>query len=142
MTAIQICALIGLILGYGLIYWTGYRGGFLDGRVEGHMAGSVEGTNDERAANAKTIREPEASLQFIRADHKHLAAHAKRLRESQAFGPQERQTLMQIAEKLRLASDTFRAMSSKAQAQQALELREKALGMAALLDQVKVEDAA
>lgn len=138
MTAIQIFALIGLIVGAALIYWTGYRGGLIDGRI----AGIEEGTNDERAVNAKTIRELEASLQFIRADHKHLAAHAKQLGESQAFGPQERQTLMQIAEKLRLASDTFRAMSSKAQAQQALDLREKALGMAALLDQVKVEDAA
>lgn len=49
---------------------------------------------------------------------------------------------MHIAEKLRLASDTFRAMSSKAQAQQALDLRDKALGMAALLDQAKVEDPA
>lgn len=139
MTTIQICALIGLILGCGLIYWTGYRGGLLDGRVEGHMAGIEEGTNDERAASAKTIRELEAALQFIRADHKHLAAHAKRLKESQTFGTRERQTLMQIAEKLRLASDTFRAMSSKAQAQQALDLREKAMGMAALLDQAKEE---
>ncbi|NUT82392.1 hypothetical protein [Pseudomonas brassicacearum] len=138
MTTFQICVLVGLILSTGLIYCTGYR----DGRVEGLESGIEEGTNDERAANAKTIRELEASLQFIRANHKHLAAHAKRLRESQAFGPQERQTLMQIAEKLRLASDTFRAMSSKAQAQQALDLREKALGMAALLDQFKVEDAA
>ena len=142
MTAIQICALIGLIAGAALIYWTGYRGGLIDGRIQGREAGIEEGTNDERAANAKTIRELKASLNFIRADHKHLAAHAKRLRESQAFGSQERQTLMQIAEKLRLASDTFRAMSSKAQAQQALDLRDKALCMAALLDQVKVEDAA
>lgn len=57
MTAIQICALIGLIVGAALIYWTGYRGGLIDGRVEG----IEEGTNDERAANAKTIRELEAS---------------------------------------------------------------------------------
>ncbi|UZD97375.1 hypothetical protein LOY64_10355 [Pseudomonas corrugata] len=133
MTAIQICALIGLIIGAALIYWTGYRGGLIDGRVEG----IEEGTNDERASNAKTIRELEASLQFIRADHKHLAAHAKRLRESQAFGPQERQTLMQIDEKLRLASDTFRAVYSKAQAQQALYLREKVLLMAALLEPLR-----
>lgn len=57
MSAIQICALIALIIGAALIYWTGYRGGLIDGRVEG----IEEGTNDERAANAKTIRELEAS---------------------------------------------------------------------------------
>ncbi|AUM69200.1 hypothetical protein [Pseudomonas fluorescens] len=138
MTVFQICVLTGLILSTTLIFSVGYRYGLSDGRAEGNE----EGTNDERAANAKTIRELKASLQFIRADHKHLAAHAKRLREIQTLGPQERQTLMQIAEKLKLAADTFRAMSSKTQAQQALDLREKALGMAALLDQVKLEDAA
>lgn len=31
MTAIQICALIGLIIGAALLYWTGYRGGLIEG---------------------------------------------------------------------------------------------------------------
>jgi hypothetical protein len=35
MTAVQICALIVLILVGALLYWTGYRGGLVDGRTEG-----------------------------------------------------------------------------------------------------------
>ncbi|WP_347929472.1 hypothetical protein [Pseudomonas helvetica] len=138
MTAIQICALIGIILGAALIYWIGYRGGLIDGRFEG----AEEGKNIEHAASAKTIRELEASLQFLRADHTHLAQLCKKLRTGQTFGADERQTLLCIAEKLKLAADTFRAMSSKSQAIQALELRDKALSMAALLEPVAQERAA
>ena len=40
MTATQVCALIGLIIGAALIYWTGYRGGLIDGRIEGLEEGT------------------------------------------------------------------------------------------------------
>lgn len=76
MTAIQICALIGLITAAALLYWAGYRGGLIDGRFEGE---EEEGKRNERASNAKTINELEASLRFIRADHLQLAQLCKKL---------------------------------------------------------------
>jgi hypothetical protein len=138
MTAIQICALIGIIIAAALLYWTGYRGGLIDGRFEGEE----EGKNDERANNSKTINELEASLRFIRADHLQLAQRYKKLKASQALSPDNHQYLLAIAEKLKLAADTFRAMNSQCQATQALALRNKALSMAALLEPVAQEDAA
>ncbi|MGX0889244.1 hypothetical protein AB7M22_001252 [Pseudomonas sp. ADAK2 TE3594] len=137
MTAIQICALIGLIIAAALLYWAGYRGGLIDGRFEGE-----EDKNNERANSAKTINELEASLRFIRADHLQLAQLCKKLKASQALSPDNHQNLLAIAEKLKLAADTFRAVNSQCQATQALTLRNKALSMAALLEPVALEDAA
>lgn len=105
MTAIQICALIGLIIGAILLYWIGYRNGIADGRYEGRE----DGKNTERAENAKTIGELRASLDFIKADHTRLAQLSKRLQRVSAFGETERQTLLDIAEKLRIAAETFAA---------------------------------
>ena len=42
MTPIQICALLGLILGATLLYWVGYRGGLIDGRAELHRPPSAD----------------------------------------------------------------------------------------------------
>jgi 3-methyladenine DNA glycosylase AlkD len=56
--------------------------------------------------------------------------------------PQDRLTLVAIAEKLKLAADTFRAVRSEIQATQALALRDKALSMAALMDPFALEEAA
>lgn len=143
MTAIQICALIGLIIGAALIYWTGYRGGLIDGHVEGHEAGFEDGTNDERAANAKTIRELKASLQFIRADHTRLVDHCKRLETVMAFGMPERLALLEIAEKLRIAADTFSAFrTGKKLERDTRALREQALVMAEQLAPFVTGDAA
>ena len=52
--------------------------------------------------------------------------------------PQDRYTLLAIAEKLKLAADTFRAVRSESQATQALALRDKALNMAALMDRFEL----
>ena len=52
-------------------------------------------------------------------------------------------TFLDIAEKLKLAADTFRAVRSESQARQALALRDKALDMATLMDHFELkEDAA
>lgn len=138
MTTIQIAVLITLILGATLLYWVGYRGGLIDGRLKG----LDEGKDLEYARNTKTIGELEASLRFICGDHRRLAQLCKKLKASQTFSAEDRQNLLCIAEKLKLAADTFRAMSSKNQAQQALDLRDKALSMAAFLEPVAQEDAA
>lgn len=138
MTVIQICALISTIIAAALLYWTGYRGGLVDGRYEG----KEEGKNTERADNAKTINELKASLQFLRCDHLRLAQLCKQLKASQTLSPDHHQNLLAIAEKLKLAADTFRAVNSQCQATQALALRNKALSMAAQLEPAAQEDVA
>lgn len=139
MTEIQIYALIGLIITAGLLFWFGYMVGRSDGKT-----GGIQGGKDIQCADsAKTIRELEASLLFIRADHKHLAQFCKRLKESQTFGPKERQSLLDIAEKLRIAAETFSAFrTGKKLERDSLALRDQALAMAALLEPVAQEDAA
>lgn len=139
MTAIQICALISIIIAAALLYWVGYRGGLADGRIDG----IDEGINNQRAESAKSIRELEASLQFIRADHQHLAQHCKRLRDSKALSEEHHQTLLDIAEKLRIAAETFSAFKTgKKLERDSLSLRDKALTMASLLEPLTQEDAA
>ncbi|NKI46369.1 hypothetical protein HFV06_08530 [Pseudomonas fluorescens] len=138
MTYVQICALISIIIAAALLYWTGYRGGLTDGRTEG----VDEGRKAEHASNARIIKELEASLNYIRADHKRLAQHHKKLADNQKSSPENYQNLVAIAEKLKLAADTFRAVNSQTQATQALALRNKALSMAAQLEPVAQEDAA
>ena len=48
MTAIQICALLSLILGATLLYWVGYRGGLIDGRAEGYPPRAADGPTGDR----------------------------------------------------------------------------------------------
>ncbi|MBU6959633.1 hypothetical protein KRR23_18080 [Pseudomonas sp. CVAP len=130
MTAIQICALISIIIAAALLYWAGYRGGLADGRIEG----IDEGTNNQRAENAKAIYELEASLQFIRADHQRLAQHCKKLKDSTVLREKHHLILLEIAEKLRIAAETFSAFKTgKKLERDSRLLRDKALAMADLL---------
>ena len=139
MTAIQIYALIGLIVTVGLLFWFGY----MVGRSDGLAVGIKDGKDIQRADSTRTIRELEASLQFIRADHKQLAHLCKKLKDSQIFGPKEHQSLLDIAEKLRIAAETFSAFrTGKKLERDSLALRDQALAMAALLEPVAQEDAA
>lgn len=130
MTAIQICVLVSLIIAASLIYWTGYRGGLFDGRIEG----IDEGVSNQRADSAKIIRELEASLQFVRADHQRLAQHCKKLRDSTVLCEEHHLILLEIAEQLRIAAETFSAFKTgKKLERDSRLLREKALAMADLL---------
>lgn len=139
MTAIQICALIALIVLAGLLVWAGYFMGHNDGM----SAGMKESDAIQRADSAKTIRELKASLDFIKADHARLTRFSKRLQEGLALGETERQTLLNIAEKLRIAAETFAAFrSGKKLERDTIELRDRALAMAALLVPATQEDAA
>lgn len=129
MTAIQIYALITLIVLAGLLVWAGY---FI-GHNDGMSAGMKESDAIQHAENAKTIRELKASLDFIKADHARLARPSKRLQDGLALGETERQTLLDIAEKLRIAAETFAAFrTGKKLERDTIELRDKALAMAAL----------
>ncbi|POA23619.1 hypothetical protein BK673_24295 [Pseudomonas fluorescens] len=139
MTAIQICALIALITLAGLLVWAGY---FM-GHTDGMSAGMKESDEVLRAESAKTIRELRASLDFIRADHAHLAQFSKRLQQALALGEPERQTLIDIADKLRIAAETFAAFrTGKKLERETRVLRDQALAIAALLEPADQESAA
>ncbi|WP_415764921.1 hypothetical protein [Pseudomonas sp. ZB1P45] len=139
MTAIQICALIGLIVGAALLYWTGYRGGLIDGRIEG----IDEGKAIQQSDNSEATRNLEHSLLHVRADRMQLYAHYERALAASKLGDQERQSLLAIAEKLRIAAETFSAFrTGKKLERDSLALRDQALSMAALLEPVTQEDAA
>lgn len=124
MTAIQICALIGIVFAAGILYWFGYRGGLTDGKNdgydEGYADGYVSGREEASAAYANSLKK--------------MSDQCMRTELLLSREPQDRYTLFAIAEKLKLAADTFRAVRSESQAAQALALRDKALNMAALMD--------
>ena len=139
MTAIQICALIALIILAGLLVWAGYFMGHSDGM----SAGMKESDNIQRAESAKTIRELRASLDFIKADHARLAQFSKRLQQALTLGEPERQTVFDIAEKLRIAAETFAAFrTGKKLERETRVLRDQALAIAALLEPANQESAA
>lgn len=130
MTAIQICALIALIILAGLLVWAGY----IMGRTDGMSAGMKQSDDILRAESPKTISELRASLKFIKADHAHLAQFSKRLQQALTLGNPERQTLLEIAEKLRIAADTFAAFrAGKKLERETRVLIDQALAMADLL---------
>lgn len=139
MTAIQICALIALIILAGLLVWAGY---FI-GHSDGMSAGMKESENIQRAESAKTIRELRASLDFIKADHARLAQFSKRLQQALTLGEPERQTLLDIAEKLRIAAETYAAFrTGKKLERETRVLRDQALAIATLLEPANQESAA
>ncbi|MGU9827293.1 hypothetical protein [Pseudomonas sp. LF242] len=132
MTAIQIYALISIVIALGILYWVGYKGGLTDGRAEGyedgHAQGFMEGMDQGESAIATELEQ--------------VTERCRRLQLILDLQPQDRLTLLAIAEKLKLAADTFRAVRSESQATQALALRDKALSMADLMDPFTLEDAA
>jgi hypothetical protein len=139
MTAIQICALIVLILLVGLTYWAGYRGGLIDGRLDG----IDEGKDIQQSDNSEAIHSLRLSLDQARNNHKQLYSHYERTLAASKLGEPARQTLLEIAEKLRIAAETFSAFrTGKKLERDSLALRDQALDMAALLEQAAQEDAA
>ena len=131
MTAIQICALFVLVLLVGLTYWAGYRGGLIDGRIEG----IAEGKAIEQSDCSVKILNLELLLDQARDEHKNLFNHYKRALAASKLGETERQTLLEIAEKLRIAAETFSAFrTGKKLERDTIALRDQALAMAALLD--------
>jgi len=134
MTATQIYALIGLTLAAALLINLGY----FFGRKDGQAKGLLEGKEVTQAENAKTIRELKASLQFIQANHLHLAQHCKRLKAGQS-----REFLLDVADKLRIAAATFGALrTGKTISHETLALQDQVLAMAEALEPAAQEDAA
>lgn len=138
MTALQICALIVLLLLVALTYWTGYHGGLIDGRAEG----IDEGMAIQQSDNSQTVRNLELSLNQAREHHQELYARYERSLTTSKLGEPERQSLLAIAEQLRIAAETFAAFrTGKKLERESVALREQALAMAALLEPVKQEAA-
>ncbi|MFK7702900.1 hypothetical protein [Pseudomonas caspiana] len=139
MTTEQIYALIGIIIPVGLLFWFGY----MMGRSEGLTLGLKTGEDIPREQDLTTIKELEASLQLLCDDHQRLAKHCKSLKQSLALGLKEKEALLDIAEKLRIAAETFSAFrTGKKLHRDCLSLREQALEMAALLQATEQEQAA
>jgi len=139
MTTMQICALIVLIVLVGLTYWAGYRGGLINGRIEG----IDEGKDIQQSDNSEAIHNLQLSLDQARNNHKQLYSHYERALATSKLGEPARQSLLEIAEKLRIAAETFSAFrTGKKLERDSLILRDQALAMAALLEPVAQEDAA
>lgn len=139
MTHIQIIALIGLILTVALLYWAGY----LIGRSNGRAAGIEEGKTVAQAETARALSELKTALKFVRADNRRLAELHERLQDSQTLKPAHRQTLLAIADLLRIAAETFSAFKTgKKLERDSRSLRDQALAMAALVEPAAQEKAA
>ncbi|WP_223430068.1 hypothetical protein [Pseudomonas sp. GL-B-26] len=131
MTAIQICALIVLIVLFGLTYWAGYRGGLIDGCIEG----IDEGKAIQQSDNSETIRSLQLSLDQAQVNHKQMYSHYERALAASKLGEPARQTLLEIAEKLRIAAETFSAFrTGKKLERETRSLHDQALALAALLE--------
>ncbi|PBQ12856.1 hypothetical protein [Pseudomonas syringae] len=130
MTTTQICVLIGLLISAGLLMWFGY----MMGRSDGMKIGINNGEQIPREEDAKAIKKLEASLRLIRTDNERLHLNLKRLQRGLAFGVQERDALNDIADKLRIAAETFSAFrTGKKLERDCLTLRQQALQMAEAL---------
>ncbi|KOY02221.1 hypothetical protein [Pseudomonas nunensis] len=139
MTAIQICAFIGLIIGAALLYWTGYRGGLSDGRTEG----IEEGKAIQRADRSEQAREHQLLIDSHLSDNEKLYARYEQALAASKLGNEEHQILLKIAEQLRIAAETFSAFrTGKKLERDTRTLREQALTMAALLEPIAQENAA
>ncbi|QDH65212.1 hypothetical protein [Pseudomonas azotoformans] len=132
MTAFEICALIAVFILVAILYWSGYRGGLKDGWSEGyddgHAKGYIEGIEEGESSSATALEK--------------ATRRCERLELILIREPQDRQILLAIAGKLKLAADFFQAIKSEGHATQALILRDHALSMAGELDSFHQEDPA
>ena len=139
MTEIQIYALIGLTIAVGLLFWFGY----MMGRSDGLAAGLTEGQSIERADSTERLHELSLRLEQALQHHKQLWDHYTRALAASKLGEPDRQTLLDIAEKLRIAAETFSVFrTGKKLERDTLALRDQALAIAALLEPVAQEEAA
>lgn len=143
MTAIQICALIAIVLMTASIYWLAYRNGFNNGLTEGYAEGYSEGIAVQSADKSVEIRNLKLSLKQVQNKHEQLYDFYKRAVEASQLGEPARITLQEIAEKLRIAAETFAAFrTGKKLERETRVLRDQALAIAALLEPADQESAA
>lgn len=143
MTAVQIYALIAIVLMIAGGYWLAYRNGLSNGLTEGHAEGFSEGIAVQSADKSEEIRNLTLSLKQAQNKHEQLYDFYKRALEMSRLGEPTRITLLEIAEKLRIAAETFAAFrTGKKLERETRALRDEALAIAALLEPVDQESAA
>jgi len=155
MTTVQIYALIAIAIMIAGVYWLAYRHGFSSGQAEGHSEGYSDGYDvggcvgyrdgqaSQSADSAEEIRNLQHTLDQAHDQRKKLYTHYERALAASKLGEQERLTLLEIAEKLRIASETFSAFrTGKKLERDTRTLRDQALAIAALLEPAEQENAA
>lgn len=111
--------------------------------VYAYMLGLQKGRHQGRGQLQSKVWQLESSLRLMQNDHKQLAQHANKPRETNALQEQHHRTLLQIAENLRIAAETWKAFSTgKKLERDARQLRGEALAMAELLKPTDQEAAA
>lgn len=138
MTIMQTFALISLIAMAVFLIYLGYRFGNKDGRNYGMELGLKVG----RSGLEPTVRDLQEKLHLARRDYCRLDRQYHCARANAKLGKAERQTLLQIASKLKVASATFGAINAKAHTEQTMQLRDKALALAELIEPSAQERAA
>lgn len=138
MTITQTFALISLIVMAVFLIYLGYRFGNKDGRNYGMELGLKVG----RSGLEPTVRDLQEKLHLARRDYHRLERQYHCARANAKLGKAARQTLLQIASKLQVASATFGAINAKAHTEQTMQLREKALALADLIEPSAQERAA
>jgi hypothetical protein len=143
MTAVQIYALIAIVLMTAGVYWLAYRNGFNNGLTVGYAEGYSEGIAVQSADKSEEIRNLTLLLKEAQNKHEQLYDFYKRAVEASKLGEPARITLLEIAEKLRIATETFAAFrTGKKLERETRALRDEALAIAALLEPVDQESAA
>ncbi|KAB0517562.1 hypothetical protein F7R08_18260 [Pseudomonas extremorientalis] len=122
--------MISFVIALAILYWVGYRGGLKDGWSEGyddgHAKGYIQGIEEGESSSATALE--------------NATRRCERLELILIREPQDRQILLAIAGKLKLAADFFHAIKSKGHATQALMLRDHASSMADELNAFRQED--
>lgn len=159
MTAVQIYALIAIVLMMAAIYWFAYLNGFSNGHAAGQSEGYSkgydvggcvgyrdgidEGKAIQRSESWEENRNLELALCRANDQREKLYAQYQRALAASKLGEIERLTLLEIAEKLRIASETFSAFrTGKKLERDTRTLRDQTLAIAALLKPADQENVA
>jgi hypothetical protein len=129
MTDTQIHALIALTVMACVLVAMGYWAG----RRDGYKRGIVDGDDTAALFRSVTIAQLRVDLDRSRADCSKERVIANWALAKSAMGETERALLVDIADHLDLCSRTFKALSSKPQAERSVALRARALSLADLL---------
>lgn len=120
-----------------------YRNGLNNGLTEGHTEGYSEGIAVQSADKSEEIRNLTLSLKQVQNKYEQLYDVYKRAVEASQLGESARITLLEIAEQLRIAADTFAAFrTGKKLERETRALRDQALAMAKLLQVANEGEAA
>ena len=139
MNPIQIWLLIGIVIIAWVLFWAGYK----TGQRSGITIGLLRADAYPREEDSATISKLKETLRTLRLDHRQLVQHCERLQRVLVFGAGEKAILTEIAEKLRIAAETFGAFrTGKTLQRECIGLRTSALEMAGLLQTIALENAA